>query len=37
MAKEHVGDLPAVLSRILDEELGKAVWELARALEKKAG
>lgn len=37
MAKEHVGDLPAVLSRILDEELGKAVWELARTLEKKAG
>ena len=35
MAKEHVGDLPAVLSRILDEELGKAVWELARTLEKK--
>jgi len=37
MAKEHVGDLPVVLSRILEEELGKAVWELARALEKKAG
>lgn len=35
MAKEHVGDLPAVLSRILDEELGKAVWELARTLDKK--
>jgi ABC-type uncharacterized transport system auxiliary subunit len=32
---KQVGDLPAVLSRILDEELGKAVWELARALEKK--
>lgn len=35
MAKEHIGDLPVVLSRILDEELGKAIWELARALEKK--
>jgi len=35
MAKAHVGDLPVVLSRILVEELGKAVWELARGLEKK--
>jgi cholesterol transport system auxiliary component len=34
MARQ-IGDLPAVASMILDEELGKAVWELARALEKK--
>jgi ABC-type uncharacterized transport system auxiliary subunit len=32
---KQVGNLPAVLSRILEEELGKAVWALARALEKK--
>jgi len=35
MAKGHVGDLPVVLSRILEEELAKATWELARTLEKK--
>jgi ABC-type uncharacterized transport system auxiliary subunit len=35
MTKEHVGTLPAVLSRILEEEIAKGVWELARALEKK--
>jgi ABC-type uncharacterized transport system auxiliary subunit len=35
MLKREVGILPAVLSRILDEELRKAVWELAHALEKK--
>lgn len=34
MARE-VGSLPAVVSGILDDELGKLVWELARALEKK--
>jgi len=34
MARQ-VGDLPAVSSMILDEELGKLVWDLARALEKK--
>ena len=34
MLKE-VGDLPGVVSRIVDEELAKAVWDLARALEKK--
>lgn len=32
---KQVGDLPAVVSRILDEELARGVWELARALEKK--
>jgi ABC-type uncharacterized transport system auxiliary subunit len=32
MFKRNVGVLPAVVSRILDEELGKAVWELAHAL-----
>jgi ABC-type uncharacterized transport system auxiliary subunit len=32
-----VGNLPAVLSRILEEELAKAVWELAHTLEKKGG
>jgi len=31
----QVGSLPATVSGILDEELGKLVWELARALEKK--
>jgi len=31
----QVGALPAVVSGILDEELGKLVWDLARALEKK--
>jgi hypothetical protein len=35
MAKSMVGDLPAALSRILEEELEKVTWELARALEKK--
>ena len=35
MFKHEVGVLPAVVSRILDEELRKAVWELARTLEKK--
>jgi ABC-type uncharacterized transport system auxiliary subunit len=35
MFKQTVGVLPAVVSRILDEELGKAIWELAHALEKK--
>jgi len=34
MARQ-VGDLAAVASLILDDELGKAVWALARALEKK--
>jgi ABC-type uncharacterized transport system auxiliary subunit len=34
MARQ-VGSLPAVVSGILDDELGKLVWELARALEKK--
>jgi len=34
MARQ-VGDLPAVVSVILDDELGKTVWALARALEKK--
>jgi ABC-type uncharacterized transport system auxiliary subunit len=32
---KRVSDLPAVVSRMLDEELAKAVWELARVLEKK--
>lgn len=32
---KQVGDLPAVVSKLLDEELAKAVWDLARALEKK--
>jgi ABC-type uncharacterized transport system auxiliary subunit len=32
---KQVGDLPGVVSRIVDEELAKAVWDLARALEKK--
>lgn len=32
---KQVGDLPGVVSRIIDEELAKAVWDLARALEKK--
>lgn len=36
MAK-HIGDLPAAISRILEEELAKAIWELARTLEKKNG
>ncbi len=35
MLKHEVGVLPAVIARILDEELRKAIWELARALEKK--
>ncbi len=35
MTREHVGTLPAVLSRILEEEIAKGVWELARTLEKK--
>jgi len=35
MFRHDVGVLPAAVSRILDEELRKAVWELARALEKK--
>lgn len=35
MTKAHVGTLPIVLSRMLEEELAKGVWELARALEKK--
>jgi ABC-type uncharacterized transport system auxiliary subunit len=34
MARQ-VGSLPAVVSGILDDEMGKLVWELARALEKK--
>jgi cholesterol transport system auxiliary component len=37
MAGKQVGEFPPVCSRILEEELGKAVWELARALEKKSG
>ncbi|MGD1009227.1 MAG: ABC-type transport auxiliary lipoprotein family protein [Candidatus Aminicenantales bacterium] len=37
MAGKEVGEFPPVCSRILEEELGKAVWELARALEKKNG
>jgi len=32
---KNVGNLPVVLSRILEEELAKAVWELAHAMEKK--
>ncbi len=35
IAKAHVGTLPAALSRILEEEIAKGVWELARTLEKK--
>jgi ABC-type uncharacterized transport system auxiliary subunit len=35
MAGKKVSQLPAVVSRILGEELAKAVWELARALERK--
>ncbi len=34
MARQ-VGSLPATVSGILDDELGKLVWDLARALEKK--
>jgi ABC-type uncharacterized transport system auxiliary subunit len=35
MLGKKVADLPPVLSRLLEEELSKAVWELARTLEKK--
>jgi cholesterol transport system auxiliary component len=35
MAGKKVAELPAVVSRFLGEELSRAVWELARALEKK--
>jgi ABC-type uncharacterized transport system auxiliary subunit len=35
MAKQSVAVLPAIVSRILDEELAKAVWELAHAMDKK--
>jgi hypothetical protein len=31
---KQVRDLAAVVSGILDDELAKLVWELARALEK---
>lgn len=37
MPAKTVGELPAVCSRILEEELWKAQWELARTLEKKVG
>jgi ABC-type uncharacterized transport system auxiliary subunit len=35
MAGKKVSELPAVVSRLLGEELAKGVWELARALEKR--
>jgi ABC-type uncharacterized transport system auxiliary subunit len=35
MVGKKVSELPSVLSRLLEEELSKAVWELARTLEKK--
>lgn len=35
MPGKEVGEFPPVCSRILEEELGKAVWELARTLESK--
>jgi len=37
MAGKQVGEFPPACSRMLDEELGKAIWELARALDKKSG
>jgi len=35
MFRRDVGVLPGVVSRLLGEELGKAVWELAHAVEKR--